>query len=622
MSQQAKPKVIVLSVTLVIIIVIASVLVPWPMVAQAIVNIVKGNDFTLTAVPQTIQMVTTEAAFVSVTVHRSFTYATYNLNCNPSSSVIQCSLYPPYGVANPDFTSTLTITTMNAPVGKYSVSVRAIEAVEFQIVTVTVNVVSTQTTTATSTTTSTTSMTSSASSVNTMGLTFLDVTPTARLSEEQYGYVLARGGLDPNVKSLKVQLPHDDTAVFRAGIQQWYDGSIKFTQLYGGSTLYDAYPISFTTEGVDSTGDENVRVIYASPVCGQSSSVAIACFIPNNNGVAGLWTGGTIYFDTYYRDTLKGDATRSRQDIIRTETTHEFGHLLGLGDFYRSPTCFGYTSSVMCYSNPLSTIDEYAAIVKWHQIQATPPQSLYGILALPSNMINAPLFTSTTTTAIATTTTTAIISFQNGGFETGDLTGWPTLLGSGNSVSNTQHHSGSYSLLLQAPVGGLTGVHQNFVISQFPVAVTAYWYNVQWPSACGHSYTEWTVGDDTGHVIEVEFMGSAYTAGGMQISPIGYYTENAPPQPLNTWIKWTAIFYSDHVEFYLNDVLIPLTPLSGSTWSMSHNFGIQLFNSCSAITYIDDVQITQINQPSVGASIIEAWDRFWAWVWCRFGYCS
>ena len=589
-----------------VIIVIASVLVPWSTVAQAIVNIVEGKGFTLTAMPQTVQMVATETVHVSVTVHRSSSYATYNLNCNPSSSAIQCLLYPPYGVANPDFSSTLTITTVNAPVGQYSISVRAIEAVEFQIVTVTINVVSTQTTTVTSTTIPTTSTASSTSSVNTMGITFLDVTPTGRLSEEQYGYVLARGGLDPNVKSLKVQLPHDDTAVFHAGIQEWYDKSITFTQKYGGSTLNDAYPITFTTEGVDSTGDENIRIIYTSPVCGQSSG-AFACWIPNNNGIAGLWTGGTIYFDTYYRDVLQGDATRSRQDIIRTETTHEFGHVLGLGDFYHSPTCFGYTSSIMCGSNPLSTIDEYAVIVKWHQIQANPPQSLYGILVLPSNMPNVPL---------TSATTTATINFQNGGFESGSLAPWnPSGISGGASIdiSTVQAHSGHHSVLLSAPTVGIVGLTQTFTPITLPVIFSAYFYNVQYPSVCDHPYTQWGLRDTSGTWFEAGFDAIGVTWAGAigWVQNTGYYT--AP----NQWVKISVEVYPDHYTFYVNDNYVLLT----GTGVYTGIDEVQLFASCSAVVYFDDVQFTPITT-SIMAPIIEAWDRFWRGIWCLFGYCS
>jgi hypothetical protein len=188
------------------------------------------------------------------------------------------------------------------------------------------------------------------------------------------------------------------------------------------------------------------------------------------------------------------------------------------------------------------------------------------------------------------------------------------------SVSSDHVHSGSYSLRLQAPPQDTAVVEQRFTPLQLPVEVTAYWYNVQWPSECGHKFTQWVVGDDAGHVLETAFTGGSLN-GELDVFPYtGYSALNLPQQPLNTWIKWTAKIYSDHLEFYLNDVNEPLTS-NDTPWVMSNIAFIQLVASCSAITYVDDVSITPITQ-SILTPAIEAWDRFWAWVWCQFGYCS
>lgn len=620
MSQQAKPKVIVLTITLVVIIVIASVLVPWSAVAQAIVNVIGGSSFTLTASPQTITVAPLQVGTATVTVHRNSGYETYSFACSPAGS---CYLQPSSGVANPDFSTILHVSSGNAE-GQYQVTVTATGVSEQKTVTVTVIISSTVTTTSsTSSTTSssaTISTTASATETTIAGITFLDVTPTNRLSEEQYGYVLARGGLDPTVKSLKVQLPKDDSAAFRAGVQDWYDASVKFTQMYGGSSLQAAYPITFTTLGVDSVGDENIRVIYvsnAASYCGYGQSPgAIACFIPTNNGVAGLWTGGTIYFDTYFHS-IQGD----RDGLIRKETTHEFGHVLGLGDFYNSPTCFGYTSSIMCSSNPLSTIDEYAAIVKWHQIQASPPQSLYGILVLPSNMINAPLLTS------ATTTTTAIVastSFQNGGFESGNLSPW-TALGQGQVVVTSQQvHSGNYAISITAPPennpnggGNIMTVQQEFAPMPLPLRFSVYIYNSPYPTTyCSHPYTQFSLVGTTGHAIEAGF---SYPGG--EAWAYAYQTWHyTGSYPANQWVQLSVEVYQDHFNFYVNGQSVYQGQASEG-WTFASIYKVQLFDSCSAVAYFDDVSITPINQ-SIVTPVIEAWDRFWAWIWCQFGYCS
>ena len=194
---------------------------------------------------------------------------------------------------------------------------------------------------------------------------------------------------------------------------------------------------------------------------------------------------------------------------------------------------------------------------------------------------------------------TDTLPFQNGGFESGSLVPWYTI-GTGSAVSTGHVHSGTYSASFNVLPDDITGIQQNFTPIALPVTVSAYFYNVQYPApysaSCHHPYTQWTIVDTTGHVLEAGFSGAQPASGissgqAWLVAYTGYNMVWLSSQPTNQWIRITVAIYQDQLKFYLNDVEVSLRPQPSNPWSFSSVKSIQLIASCSAVVYIDDVQI-------------------------------
>lgn len=200
--------------------------------------------------------------------------------------------------------------------------------------------------------------------------------------------------------------------------------------------------------------------------------------------------------------------------------------------------------------------------------------------------------TSASTSASVTTTTVTItattVTFSNA--ETGQV-----------SLIQNVAHSGSHSLLLQAPATGIIGVQQKFTAVKTPVSVSVWFYNVAWPTACYHPYTQAALYDTAGHAIEFGFdaHGVAWVVSGNAAYGSSDMPGSVPRPQLNQWIQLTVDIYSDHLVFYINGVEVydpviakNIYGYTFNNWQFADLTQIQLFNSCSAQTYVDDV-VTQ-----------------------------
>jgi len=179
---------------------------------------------------------------------------------------------------------------------------------------------------------------------------------------ETVNRVLEFPALDPNFKQFTIQIPQQNAAIIRAGILRWFDKSVEYAQLYGGSGFYQIWPPVFTIMGVNSTGNEAVKVTYQDNACYRyDNSAASACAYPSFAG-NGYASGGSIWLSTGYMTNTNPFGDWTLGDV----TYYEFGHLLGIGDLWRDSNV-NYSADGMYYpTNCITTLDIYAPLLN-HQ---------------------------------------------------------------------------------------------------------------------------------------------------------------------------------------------------------------------------------------------------------------
>jgi hypothetical protein len=281
--------------------------------------------------------------------------------------------------------------------------------------------------------------------------------------------------------------------------------------------------------------------------------------------------------------------------------------------------------------NSLTWVDlQRWLVTRSRQLGGPPPPTIGADEMTPGVMVPIWFIHASTTvqTTQATAQITAVSSFQNGDFESGILSPW-VALGQGQAVvTNQQVHSGSYALSITAPPennpnggGNIMTVQQEFAPMPLPLTFSASIYNLPYPTTyCSHPFTQWGIYDTTGHALEAGFSypgGEAWSFSKINGAEDWHWTRSYSP---NQWVQLSVEVYSDHYNFYVNGQSVHQGQASEG-WTFTSIYKVQLFNSCSATAYFDDVQFSPINQTII-TPVIEAWDRFWAWVWCRFGYCS
>jgi hypothetical protein len=101
------------------------------------------------------------------------------------------------------------------------------------------------------------------------------------------------------------------------------------------------------------------------------------------------------------------------------------------------------------------------------------------------------------TTYTLTVTTSGTNAIVNGGFDTGNLTGW-TATGSATGVTTSGPHSGTYAALLgsTSATNGASSIAQTFTAPTGSSAVS-FWYDVTCPDTVHHDWATATLKDNT-----------------------------------------------------------------------------------------------------------------------------
>ncbi len=192
--------------------------------------------------------------------------------------------------------------------------------------------------------------------------------------ENSHGaYVLVPLSYAPSVSSFRIRLPQENSAIIRDAILEWYAKTADYKNKYGSLSLYDMFPVTFTTAGVDSTGNENVEIVYSS-----------ACIASGSGGMTaedaqGWQTKGWLCVADMYRTNPNPWLNYPLFDLMR----HEFGHVLGLGDFYLANDNT-YSIDVMNHMGCITTLDAYAIAYKYQA--AKQGLMAFGAIWLPNNV--------------------------------------------------------------------------------------------------------------------------------------------------------------------------------------------------------------------------------------------
>lgn len=185
--------------------------------------------------------------------------------------------------------------------------------------------------------------------------------------------------------SITVLLPSQNSQLIRDAIMRWYTTTYSYIQQYpydNGQPLSQSLPISFRVAGVNDTGNENVEIVYsnAGVICGDRDGCELASHDP-----AGWVTVAKIYVGNWYATSPQ---SFGHWDLA-TVVTHEFGHVLGMGDLYILPNVNQYyPDDMMNYNKCVTTLDAYA-VTYAHVAENSNPVSIpIGSLGLPQGVPN------------------------------------------------------------------------------------------------------------------------------------------------------------------------------------------------------------------------------------------
>ena len=151
----------------------------------------------------------------------------------------------------------------------------------------------------------------------------------------------------------------------------------------------------------------------------------------------------------------------------------------------------GLPAGATAMFNPPSVTAGGSSVLTLSTTSATPPGT-YPITITGTGTANVH-----TTTYTLTVTAPGTNAITNGGFETGDLSGW-TATGPATGVTTSGPHTGTYAAMLgsTSPTNGASSIAQTFTALTGSSTLT-FWYDVTCPDTVSHDWATATLKDNT-----------------------------------------------------------------------------------------------------------------------------